>query len=257
MAWIYAGGMECKLCLKDRTLRRSHIVPEFLHKPLYDEKHRARRLDIGAEVPGYLQKGLRELLLCDDCEQLLNDAYEKPFLAEWREGRLLPQRLLPPDIHYVTGVDYATIKLFLLSVLFRAGVSSLGAFAGVTLGPKHEARLRAMVHGRDPGGPTEYPIVGTFTVDDAGTVLPSVASPVPLRISGHRAYAFMFGGCEWTYFVSGHPVDGARGIGIRPDGVACFDAMPLRDARTASVMRQLRAERTQRRKDAGSDAEVS
>lgn len=239
--------MECRLCLEDRTLRRSHIVPEFLHKPLYDEKHRARRLDLGAEEPAYLQKGLRELLLCADCEQLLNDEYEKPFLAEWREGRLLPQRLLPSDIHYVTGVDYATIKLFLLSVLFRAGVSSLGAFSGVTLGPKHEARLRTMVHQRDPGGPAEYPVVGMFTVDDAGAVLPSVASPVPYRISGHRAYVFMFGGCEWTYFVSGHPVADARGIGIRPDGVACFGAMPLREARTATALRQLRADSFVRR----------
>ena len=28
----------CRLCHKDRTLRKSHIVPEFLYSHLYNEK---------------------------------------------------------------------------------------------------------------------------------------------------------------------------------------------------------------------------
>lgn len=231
----------CKLCLEVRPLRRSHIVPEFLHKALYDEKHRARRIELGKDVPGYLQKGLRDRLLCDACEQFLNDRYEKPFYAQWQEGRLLPTRLLPDRVHYVTGVDYATIKLFLLSVLFRASVSTLGPFSGVSLGP-HEERLRLMVLQQDPGEPTQYPVVGMFTVDEAGTILHSVASPVPYRLFRQRAYVFMFGGCEWAFFVSSHRTAEVTGIGIRSDGVACFGATLLRDTRTMRAMREANLE---------------
>ena len=38
--------MKCKLCLKENKLSRSHIIPEFFYKPLYDEKHRINVLSL-------------------------------------------------------------------------------------------------------------------------------------------------------------------------------------------------------------------
>jgi hypothetical protein len=33
--------MLCKLCLKDKKLvRQSHIIPDFMYKDIFDEKHR-------------------------------------------------------------------------------------------------------------------------------------------------------------------------------------------------------------------------
>src|SRR4029077_12914110 len=119
------SAMSCKLCLGDaKPLRQSHIIPEFLYKDLYDGKHRAAVLDVEGRRVGLIQKGLRDALLCDDCEQFLNETYEKPFCDEWRSGRLLPARISPGETYTVSGLDYARVKLFLLSVLFRAGVST-------------------------------------------------------------------------------------------------------------------------------------
>ncbi len=53
----------CALCL-ERPLRDSHVIPEFLYKSIYDEKHRFYALAVG-EYPGYEQKGIRESLLCE------------------------------------------------------------------------------------------------------------------------------------------------------------------------------------------------
>ncbi len=85
--------MPCRLCLRDRPLRNSHIASEFLYRELYDEKHRAFQADaLKGGAPSLIQKGLREPLLCTDCERDLNDRFEKPFLTAWR-GRLRPARI--------------------------------------------------------------------------------------------------------------------------------------------------------------------
>jgi hypothetical protein len=31
---------KCKLCLKEKELCHSHIIPEFFYKPLYTDKHK-------------------------------------------------------------------------------------------------------------------------------------------------------------------------------------------------------------------------
>lgn len=115
---------ECRLCLRPRRLRRSHIIPEAVYKPLYDEKHRAIAFHPNDTTNyGFMQKGLREPLLCGDCEQFLNDMYEKPFYRMWIENDTLAV-LTDQDAAVIEGLDYATFKLFHMSVLFRAGVSS-------------------------------------------------------------------------------------------------------------------------------------
>ena len=113
--------MVCALCRRDRPLRRSHIYPEWIYKPLYDEK---RRLEILSVVPEgrneFKQKGLRENLLCDDCEQKISvwEGYARSIFVQptkpleyRREGAMIQ----------VLGLDYAKLKLFELSILWRAG----------------------------------------------------------------------------------------------------------------------------------------
>jgi len=46
-ASVVARRETCRLCLQERPLRDSHIIPEFLYRPLVDEKHRAAALDQG------------------------------------------------------------------------------------------------------------------------------------------------------------------------------------------------------------------
>ena len=113
----------CRLCKQVRRLAKSHIVPEFIYTELYDDKHRARKMQPVDGKHGQIQKGLREKLLCFDCEQLINDRFEQPFVALWRHSDLRPDRLRPGEHHVAHGLDYARTKLFLLSVLWRAAVA--------------------------------------------------------------------------------------------------------------------------------------
>jgi hypothetical protein len=74
----------CQLCLKDLELRNSHIIPEFLHKKLYNNKGHLAAIN-GQGNKGYkpLQQGLREYLFCECCEQHFNEYCEKPFQTQW------------------------------------------------------------------------------------------------------------------------------------------------------------------------------
>src|SRR5713101_805393 len=100
----------CKLCLLRKERRFSHILPEFCYKPAYDSKHRAIEITLEPlKENRNLQKGYREYLLCDDCEGLINDEYEKYFLNVWYRQKKLPDRV-PGQSLVISGLDYTKFK---------------------------------------------------------------------------------------------------------------------------------------------------
>ena len=67
----------CKLCLQKKKLVRSHIIPEFLYKRLYNEKHQFFVISNDSKIHDrVLQKGLREYLLCQECDGEILSSYE-------------------------------------------------------------------------------------------------------------------------------------------------------------------------------------
>jgi hypothetical protein len=63
--------MICKLCLRVRKLCESHIIPEFLFTPLYGHTHQIRSVDPALSYVRFPRKGLRDRLLCEECERRL------------------------------------------------------------------------------------------------------------------------------------------------------------------------------------------
>ena len=145
----------CKLCHEDRELLRSHIFPEFCHKDLYDEKGRIHELSTDPKVRNRhdRQKGIRERILCGDCEQRLSvwEKHASTFLNGKAESLLRSEN----RIERVDVRDYKKFKLFQLSLLWRAGVASDKEFEEVRLN-KHEEILRRMILRGDPGSPCDY-----------------------------------------------------------------------------------------------------
>lgn len=195
----------CALCKTRQKLCRSHIIPEFLHQGTYDKKHRAVMLRSDSLAKLQLQKGIREYLLCAGCERLLNDNYEKPFRRMWYESPGIPL-IVPDDLVEIRGLDYAAFKLFHLSILWRASVSTHHAFQQVHLGPKHDEALRTMILTGTPGNRSRYGILGALMlVPGTHTVCHSlIVGPVARRMEGHRTYIMVYAGCAWHVVVSGH-----------------------------------------------------
>ena len=68
----------CKLCGLERELKHSHILPEFMYQNLYDSSPKRfykLQVDLDNSVNSKIkieQKGVREYLLCGNCEVRLS-----------------------------------------------------------------------------------------------------------------------------------------------------------------------------------------
>jgi hypothetical protein len=192
----------CKLCHEEGDLKNSHIIPEFIYSSLYDEKHRFYEISADENKKNKMpQKGVREYLLCGECEQhlskneryvslILNGGYS---LNVRKEGRLV----------HLRRVEYSKFKLFALSVLWRAGVSNLEFFDQVKLGP-HENILRNMILDDEPGAEGVYPFILSPILHENTLQEALIVKPTWTRLGGHYAYRFVFGGIAWVFVVSGH-----------------------------------------------------
>lgn len=216
----------CRLCQHDLELRNSHIVPEFLYADLYNTKGHMMGVH-GRGLKGWkpLQNGAKEHLFCESCEQHFNEHFEKPFRRNWVENCPLLDSCEKDQIHWVK-VDYAPFKLFHLSVVFRAGVSSLPTFAEVSLGP-HEARLRSMLLARDPGPENLYPIFAYAVVHHTtGQTIKMVSKAQSSRFGGRRCYGIMYGGAQWWTCVASNADREFQQVALRADGSMPFTSVP-------------------------------
>ena len=218
----------CKLCDRQAKLQRSHIVPEFFYA--YDERHRLLSIDGKRERPRLEQKGTRVPLLCFDCEQYLNDHFEKPMRRMWVEKQALPTPLLG-DAVVVSGLDYAPFKLFHLSVLWRGLVSKQQD--EINAAGEHPNTVRSMLLDRRPGTPLEYPIV-MAPLRLANTVEPAAGTvmvPQWSEMSDQVVYCSVFGGCQWFYVLSttGIPNREVQNWALNEDGRLVGTVRTLRD----------------------------
>ena len=97
-----------------------------------------------------------EYLLCKTCEQHFQ-RWESN-IARALAGGLFDNLTPVPGKKYtiLQLPDYATTKLYLLSLLWRCHAAQDPGFHFVDLGKKHDTRLRQMLLSDEPGEPWEY-----------------------------------------------------------------------------------------------------
>ncbi|OYV95350.1 MAG: hypothetical protein B7Z68_07230 [Acidobacteria bacterium 21-70-11] len=182
----------CKLCGTKADLCDSHIVPEFLYKPLYDSKHRTVYASGDLISKKVIQKGLREKLLCPKCEGRIGEI-ERRAASKWE----LPSRLTESS-YTIELCGYSDLKLFLLSVLWRASVSTLPLFGDVSLG-RYEEQVHRRVRDQAPGPSTEFPIIGRLLRSPTDETLCGwlITGPVVASYGNFDGWLLIFGGLAW------------------------------------------------------------
>jgi hypothetical protein len=226
------NGSTCALCQRTRPLRQSHIVPEFLHVQLYeDDIHRYSTYGHdGKPKAGFLQKGERERLLCHECEQRFcvyetwaADFYrgaiaafsdttrpEIPFGKSLKFTRIgadgKPTTTPVPRMLHTEGFDYAKAKLFLLSLLWRMGISELHFFSGITLG-HHERKIRKMLLSEDPGKAEVYACQLRIIEFNGRPVTDCQMAPRQYDHLGKKRCKFFSTGFRFDFTVNNHPPD--------------------------------------------------
>lgn len=188
----------CQLCGQTKSLSNSHVVPEFFYEGTYGAGHQFISVtNHPLHRPRPMQKGLRERLLCAQCEEKFSK-YETYSAALLRRVDNAPETR--PGLVIIPDVDLSAFRLFGLSLLWRAHVAKGHMFRDVRLGP-HAQRIRTMLHSEDAGEPHEYAF--TFArIAGLETHGKMIIAPMPARYDGHRIYHFMARGYEWVFMVA-------------------------------------------------------
>ena len=195
--------MLCRLCLKDSPLCRSHIVPEFAFKPMYDANHRFIEVtSVKDQKIKQGQQGWWERMLCAECETRLN-RYER------HVRRMFVDPLPPPVVGKRTfefpNIEYKLLKLFILSILWRASVSTLDECRHVSLGP-HEDILRELILTDALVDPEIYPCLLFLLFDGDRHFNDVMAEPTYHKEQGLRCYRFIVRGFMYFIYVGSHLV---------------------------------------------------
>lgn len=193
--------MHCALCLEHKPIQQSHIVPEFMYGPMYDDKHRFNVLTIReGDRDRMEQKGARERLLCRECEEHVSK-FERYASLVFKGGAKGTDGSRDGNIVSVRGINYAAFKLFLLSIIWRAGVARHSFFEKVVLGP-HEERLRLMIKDADPGPHDLYACIIWGLNYEPGEVPGLMIQPCKAKVWGQTTYHFVLPGFKLVFFVS-------------------------------------------------------
>ena len=219
--------MICRLCLADADLCRSHVIPELAYRPAYDDTGRGLRISPDERKPETkFQTGTWERLFCRDCEDLFSKL-EKYFSDAWMHNVGVPDNLSDAPTILRHSVDYSPFKLFHLSLLWRASVATRQDFVEVSLGRKHEERIRDMLLSHTPGPYDCYPILACYLVRDGKNCYDVLMPPRKARVQGHTMYIFVFGSCVWFYIVSSHSFGKGSSHMLQDDGTIRLKQQPL------------------------------
>ena len=188
---------------------------------MYDVKHRFHVLSIVPSQENKLkQKGLYENLLCEKCETLFSK-WER-YASLIINGGIPLEGKRVGNFWHVSGIDYNQFKLFQLSILWRASISSLQFFENIDLGP-HEENIRLKLLAQDAGTASTYGCIMFGLKFNDAAVTDLMIQPGRLKLHGHAAYRFVFGGFMWVYLVSSHAAPLLiRSAFLQPSGSVIF-----------------------------------
>lgn len=129
----------CLYCGQERTLVKAHIIPEAFFRDIRGD---ASTLYFVMNEPSAHPKrapiGLYDKqILCGQCEKAFQnvDDYAAALLIRERDSAFERRSHNGRTIYVAEQFDYHRMKLFIVSVLWRASVSTQQYFSRVNLGP--------------------------------------------------------------------------------------------------------------------------
>ncbi len=188
-----------------------------MHRDIPDDKNRMFkvRIDRGQIIGRRLvqSSSYEGGILCADCDNKLLGGYERYgslILYDGHERTIQPTRY-GPGLHAVRfgELDYRQFKLFLLSMLWKASISTLDDYQGVDL-EDSEDRVRLMLLDGDPGGPYDFGcvIIAMNHLDEIPSDL--VAGPTSVQSENGQVFKFLINGLLYLFFE--HEADVPAGL---------------------------------------------
>ena len=201
---------KCNLCLKKNNLQKiAHIIPSFIYREsdLFHEHNNLIKFDLTTflktgetKILSYKQKTgeYDKYIICKDCDTNIIGNYEsyasKFFFAEsLPEGKKLEIKERKGFVDCLNA-NYSKLKLFFLSILWRASISKRPLFSEINLEKDVEEDIREMILTDNPKKDTDYPI---FLMNSRlDKTLPSdyLLHPIQMKVGKEKGFLFGFGG---------------------------------------------------------------
>lgn len=205
--------MICKLCLEDKPLlKKSHIIPRFMFDGLFDKDHKIVEINSqNIENPKLMSDAHYDKdILCAECDNDVIGAFES-YASKALFGKGNPGKDKVPTITHenndglvsliFNNLDYTKTKLFLLSILWRAHISSNSFFEEIDLGTYAE-RIRQMIYHNNAGLDDELETCLLAFSPDCPMPVESVIAPRQMKKNGNCFYSFFINGIMYCYNLS-------------------------------------------------------
>ncbi len=185
----------CRFCEKEKKLIEAHIIPLSFYRPFMENE--VPRLYSKTGDPKDNRKAPKgeydKNLVCNDCELRFSpyDDYAKRFLVDdYERNKKIPEEF-NEEWAIIDSYDYPKLKLFFISLLWRASATTRLVFEKINVGP-YEQRLKEMIFKSDPGSPNEFPVMlKKFKEDWADK---GIIQPTRFKSDGLNCYHFFLGG---------------------------------------------------------------
>lgn len=204
--------MICQLCLKDKKLlKNSHIIPNFLYKGLFDEKHKIVSINLfDYNDKKVHQTGFKDKdILCADCDNGIIGLYERyASNTIFGDHKKLDVEIYDGDeigVPYIRfkNLDYHSLKLFFLSILWKSHLSVDPFFKEIDLGKKYAEQIRQMLIDRNAGAEDSFEVV-LIKPETTSRIIKSMVAPRRLKDEGNTAYVFHINGIMYHFNISSH-----------------------------------------------------
>jgi hypothetical protein len=152
----------CRFCGEDKRLIKAHIIPAAFFRRLRDGQDPPRLLTSKeGEYPKRMPIGIYDPdILCNDCEMQFGDwdGYAQELLGE----ELKDSSPMAVDgkivAHEIREYNYRLLKLFFISLLWRASVSGHPFYSRISVG-HYEQLAKSLIEVRDPGYEDDFSVL--------------------------------------------------------------------------------------------------
>jgi hypothetical protein len=190
--------LQCKYCGHSCSkLAKAHIIPRSFYKVVRGSDKYSVELKVkeNYEKQEYWQSGIHDSnIVCESCEKLFNpfDTHGYAVLsATLSQKKVCYGSDRQPYAYLIENADYHKLKLFFLSMLWRAHASSLIFFSHVNLG-SHESIFRSYISTGKAPLSDEYEIVLFHLINQPHP--PGIIPPWKHKADGVNVYRFYLPG---------------------------------------------------------------
>lgn len=190
----------CRFCGEKKKLIKAHVVPGPFYTHYINPKEKTHLITIDKEKSyesrcptGFYDQNI----LCEDCDRKIGvyDQEAQQLLFSNINGYKREVKGLCAYIIPAQAYDYKKLKLFFISVLWRASISSADPFKNVNLEPEYEKLALEILKNSELENEKTFPVFIFKLKETEGIRIERIfIEPIPYSLYGIKMYKFVFAG---------------------------------------------------------------